>query len=185
VVIDDNAVSQMRHGIMVNGTVGTGRGVSMSAPFFILTANNQISNSSNGLYTGLTFGYDVNAGLYGSLGNVYRNNTINNVAHIGIAVDTWDSAGGQIDATVFEHNRITNAPYGFVAALKLIWTDTSFRPTPGTGTHLINTILYDNSFDRGTALPSGSIGFRADSFQTFLNRGSTWTGFATGNGGPP
>ena len=183
IIIANNDVSRMRHGIMVAATSGTARD-SVSAPHFILVANNRIAEGNNGIYTGLTFGFDTAPGVYGGIGNVFRGNTVIGMSHIGIAFDTWDTSGGSFDATVFERNRVSNVRYGFITGLKLIWTVSPFVATPVSGTRLINTLLHENHFDRGIAPPAGSIGFRSDRVQTWLNRRSSWTGFAFGNGGP-
>jgi polygalacturonase len=180
-VVAENDISRMRHGIMVAATSGT-RGDSVSAPFFVLVRDNRISEGNNGIYTGLTFGYDTDRAVTGGLGNVFRGNLITRMTHIGIAVDTWDSAGGDANAVVFERNTLADLPYGVVSGLKLIWTGTDFRPTPRSGTRLRQMVLHGNRIERGDQPLAGSIGFRSDTFQHWLDVQSAWTGFADGNG---
>jgi len=184
IVIDSNRISRMRHGLMVAATSGTADD-SVSAPFFTLAANNQIRDGNNGIYTGLTFGFDTDPGVYGGFGNVFRRNAISSMSRFGIAFDTWDTRGGRFAATAFEHNTVRDVKFGLVSGLKLIWTSGPIKPTPPAGTHLTSTILYRNVFDRGSAPAQGSVGFRTDPFQTWLNIQSQWSNFAGSQAVPP
>jgi len=175
-VIDNNQISRMRHGLMVAATSGTAQD-SVSAPFFTLVVNNRIRDGNNGIYTGLTFGFDTHPGVYGGFGNVFRRNAIASMSRFGIAFDTWDTQGGTFAASVFEHNIVRDVKFGLISGLQLIWTTGPIRPTPPSGTHLTNTILYRNVFDRGSAPVLGSVGFRTDPFQAWVNIQSRWRNF--------
>ncbi|WP_051660895.1 glycosyl hydrolase family 28-related protein [Bosea sp. 117] len=183
IVVADNDIANMRHGIMVAATSGTAED-SVSAPYFVLVTGNRIVDGNNGLYAGLTFGYDTVPPILGGIGNAFRANTIAGMSHIGIALDTWDTVGGSIHATVVEHNRLRDVRFGLASALKLIWTGLDFRPTPARGTRLAQTVLYDNSFDRGSAVAEGSFGFLSAPQQGWIGRVNLWRDFASGNGGP-
>jgi len=182
-VVDHNHISQMRHGMMTVALTST-RGLS---PYFLQYSNNVITDSNSGLYVGTTFTESGTAGVWGGLGNIYRKNTFNNLAHIGVEYDSWGYKGADYNGTVFEGNRFTNLRYGFIDAFHLLWTyDGHFIPPSLYSARKYNTILYKNVFDRGSAPLSGSVGFLTlQPKNTLLNIGSTWTGFASGNAGPP
>ena len=177
-VVAGNDISRMRHGVMVAATSGTPED-SVSAPFFTLVEGNRIRDGSNGLYTGLIFGSPTDRQVAGGVGNVFRRNDIAGMSHVGVAFDTWDTPGGDFHATVFERNRIVDTSFGVVSGLKLVWTNRDFQPTPPRGTHLRQTILHANRIERGSAPMAGSIGFRTDHFQDWLDVASEWRGFQT------
>lgn len=182
VVVDNNRISRMRHGMM---TVALDSTVGLS-PYFLQYSNNQVSRSSNGLYIGTTFADAGSKGVWGGLGNIYRKNSFVDISHVGVAFDTWDYNGSDYDGTVFEQNSFRNLPYGFVDAYKLMWThDGRFKTAPAQHSRRLNTILYRNDFDRGSAEFAASRGFvslHADN--TWLNERSTWRNFMAGNAGP-
>ncbi|MEZ2211435.1 glycosyl hydrolase family 28-related protein [Sinorhizobium sp. CB7] len=182
VVVDRNRISQMRHGMM---TVALDPAFGLS-PYFLQYSNNMVTDSNSGLYVGTTFSRSGAAGVWGGLGNIYRKNGFNNLSHIGVEYETWDFDGGDYDGTVFEWNKFTNLPYGFIDAYQLLWTYTGrFKTPPARSSLKHNTILYKNFFDRGSAFFVGSVGFRTLQPQnTWLNIDTTWTGFASGNAGP-
>ncbi|MFC3694941.1 glycosyl hydrolase family 28-related protein [Chenggangzhangella methanolivorans] len=182
VVVADNDISRMRHGVMVAATSGTKRD-SVSAPFFALVEDNRISDGWNGLYTGLTFGFDTDPVVAGGVGTVFRRNDIRRMSNIGVAFDTWDTRGGDFSATVFERNQIEQVRYGVVSGLKLIWSNGAFAPTPADGTRLRQTVLHANRID---GLGSGARGaaFRSDRFQDWIDIGGTWSGFPPGDRPP-
>ncbi|MFC7053942.1 glycosyl hydrolase family 28-related protein [Hansschlegelia quercus] len=175
-VVADNDIARMRHGIMVAATSGTPQD-SVSAPYFALVEDNRISDGNNGLYTGLTFGYPTDPAIVGGIGNVFRRNDISAMSHIGVAFDTWDTAGGGFRATVFERNRLTGVRNGIVSGLKLIWSKDAIQPTPPDGTRLTQTILHDNSIDHRPPLSGPGVAFRTDDFQDWIEIGGEWTGF--------
>jgi polygalacturonase len=181
-IVDRNHISQMRHGMMTVALAST-RGLS---PYFLQYSNNTITDSNSGLYVGTTFTGSGIAGVWGGLGNIYRKNTFNNMAHIGVEYESWGYNGADYNGTVFEGNRFTNLPYGFIDAFRLMWTyDGRFKPPPLYSSRKYNTILYKNVFDHGSAPLAGSMGFLTlQPKNTWLNIGSTWTGFASGNTGP-
>lgn len=180
VVVDHNQISRMRHAMMAYASTPADG----FAPYFNLFSNNIVRDSNSGIYVGTTFASKSEAGVFGGLGTVFRNNTFTNLAHIGVEFESWDYLGGDFDGTVIEHNLFTNLPFGFINGYHLMWTyDRNFSSGPASSrSKMINTILYDNAFDRGTAPLTGSIGFRANSDGTYLNLGNRWTGFATANG---
>ncbi|MFL1873951.1 glycosyl hydrolase family 28-related protein [Hansschlegelia beijingensis] len=175
-VVAANDIARMRHGVMVAATSGTPDD-SVSAPFFALIERNRIRDGSNGIYTGLIFGYPSDPKVAGGVGNVFRNNEIAGMSHIGLAFDTWDTPGGDFHATVFERNRLVDTPFGVASGLKLVWTDRDFQPTPPGGTQLRQTILHANRIQRGSAPEAGSVGFRTDDFQDWLEIANEWRGF--------
>jgi polygalacturonase len=181
-VVDHNRISQMRHGMMTVALDST-HGLS---PYFLQYSNNTITDSNSGLYVGTTFTDGGVAGVWGGLGNVYRNNIFNRLAHIGVEYETWNYDGGDYNGTVFEGNRFTNLPYGFIDGYRLMWTyDGRFKPPPPRSSRKYNTILYNNIFDRGAARAAGSVGFKTlQSKNTWLNINSVWSGFSSGNAGP-
>lgn len=181
-VVDHNKISQMRHGMMTVALEST----SGLSPFFLQYSNNTVTNSNSGLYVGTTFTNSGIAGVWGGLGNIYRKNTFNNLAHIGVEYESWGYNGADYNGTVFEGNRFTNLRYGFIDAFRLMWTyDGRFKAPPLYSSRKYNTVLYKNTFDRGSAPAPGSVGFKTlQPRNTWLNMGSTWTGFASGNNGP-
>ncbi|RCW77975.1 right-handed parallel beta-helix repeat-containing protein [Phyllobacterium bourgognense] len=181
-VVDRNNISQMRHGMM---TVALSSANGLS-PYFLQYSNNTVSDSNSGLYVGTTFTDSGVAGVWGGLGNVYRNNTFNRLAHIGVEFESWGYNGADYNGTVFEGNRFTNLKFGFIDAFQLMWTYTgSFKAPPLYSSRKYNTILYKNVFERGSALGPGSVGFKTlQPKNTWLNIGTTWSGFESGNKGP-
>ncbi len=181
-VVDHNRISQMRHGMMTVALAST-RGLS---PYFLQYSNNTVTDSNSGLYVGTTFTGSGTAGVWGGLGNIYRKNTFNDLAHIGVEYDTWNYDGGDYNGTVFEGNHLSGVPYGFIDAYQLMWTyDARFKGPPPRSSRKYNTVLYKNVFNRESASLSGSIGFKTlQPKNTWANIDSTWTGFASGNAGP-
>jgi hypothetical protein len=155
-------------------------------PYFLQYSNNMVSDSNSGLYVGTTFADSGIAGIWGGLGNVYRNNRFENLAHIGVEYETWAHDGSDYNGTVFERNSFKSVRYGFVDAYQLMWTyNGAFKRAPGRHSVKMNTILHENDFDRGSAVARGSIGFLTlNPSNSWLNIGSTWKGFASGNDGP-
>lgn len=180
-VVDSNTISRMRHGIMIDSVGNTDGEFSVAPTYFALVANNKISYCNNGIYTGFTFGSAFGDGVISGLCNTFRSNIITNISHIGIAIDTWDTAGADQYNIVFDRNYTANAYYGFITASKIMWTVSPFTPTPANGTHLNNMVMRYSNFTRGTAALAGSIGFKSDPFQTFVNLNSNFAGFETGN----
>ncbi|MGK6313099.1 glycosyl hydrolase family 28-related protein [Neorhizobium sp. DT-125] len=182
VVVDSNDISQMRHGMM---TVALDSTYGLS-PYFLQYSNNRVSRSNSGLYVGTTFADSGVAGIWGGLGNVYRKNSFDDIAYIGVEYETWDHDGSDYNGTVFDGNRFTNLRYGFVDGYKLMWThDGVFKAAPSSRPRRFNTILHRNHFHRGSARLEGSKGFLTmHPDNTWLNIGSTWEGFASGNAGP-
>lgn len=183
VVVDRNRISQMRHGMM---TVALDPAFGLS-PYFLQYSNNMVTDSNSGLYVGTTFARSGGAaGVWGGLGNIYRKNGFDNLSHIGVEYEAWDFDGGDYNGTVFEWNKFTNLPFGFIDAYRLLWTtDGRFKAPPARSSLKHNTILYKNFFDRGSAFFLGSVGFKTLQPQnTWLNIDTTWTGFASGNTGP-
>ncbi|WP_336510007.1 glycoside hydrolase family 28 protein [Agrobacterium tumefaciens] len=182
VVVDSNRISQMRHGMMTVALDST-RGLS---PYFLQYSNNSVTRSNSGLYVGTTFADSGVAGIWGGLGNIYRRNRFTDIAYIGVEYETWNHPGADYNGTVFDGNTFANVRYGFVDAYKLMWThDGSFKAGPAERSRRINTVLYDNHFTRGTPGPVQSAGFVTMHPQnSWVNVGSTWSGFAMGNEGP-
>lgn len=181
-VFDSNRIRQMRHGMMTMA-LGSSHGMS---PYFLQYSNNAVSDSNSGLYVGTTFSDAGVAGTWGGLGNIYRRNNFNRLAYVGIAFESWAYDGSDLNGVVFEKNRFVDLRYGLIDGFKLLWThDGVFQPQPLRSTRKINTILHRNSFERGSAPFAGSIGFRSlDPRNTWLNLGSTWSGFQKGEEGP-
>jgi len=181
-VVDQNRISQMRHGMM---TVALSSANGLS-PYFLQYSNNTVSDSNSGLYVGTTFTDSGVAGVWGGLGNIYRKNTFTRLAHIGVEFESWGYNGADYNGTVFEGNRFTNVKFGFIDAFQLMWTYSgNFKAPSLYSSRKYNTILYKNVFDRGAALGQGSVGFKTlQPKNTWLNIGSTWTGFESGNKGP-
>ncbi|WP_245273351.1 glycosyl hydrolase family 28-related protein [Phyllobacterium sp. UNC302MFCol5.2] len=181
-VVDSNRISQMRHAMMTVALTST----SGLSPYFLQYSNNTISDSNSGLYVGTTFTDAGTAGVWGGLGNIYRNNTFDRLAHIGVEYESWSYEGADYNGTVFEKNRFTNLPFGFIDGFRLMWTyNGNFKEAPPRSSRKYNTILYRNSFDRGSAPLQRSVGFKSlQPANTWLNIDSTWTGFAAGNSGP-
>lgn len=143
-----------------------------------------MTRSNSGLYVGTTFADTGVAGIWGGLGNVYRRNRFTDIAYIGVEYETWNHPGADYNGTVFDGNTVANVRYGFVDAYKLMWThDGSFKAGPAERSRRINRVLYDNHFTRGTPGPVQSAGFVTMHPQnSWVNVGSTWSGFAMGNG---
>lgn len=181
-VVDHNTISRMRHGMMTVALDST-RGL---VPYFLQYSNNVVRDSNSGLYVGTTFADSGIAGIWGGLGNIYRNNRFENLAHIGVEYETWAHDGSDYNGTVFERNSFKGVRYGFVDAYQLMWTyNGAFKRAPASHSMKINTILHENDFDRGSAQARGSVGFvTLNPSNSWLNLGSTWQGFAAGNDGP-
>ncbi len=182
-VVDSNRISRMRHGMMTVALDST-RGLS---PYFLQYSNNRVSRSNSGLYVGTTFADAGMAGIWGGLGNVYRKNLFEDIAHIGVEYETWDHNGGDYNGTVFERNRFDGVRYGFIDGYKLMWTyDGGFKAGPASArSRRINTVLHENEFVRGPAGFEGSRGFLTmHPDNSWLDMGSTWRGFSRGNNGP-
>jgi polygalacturonase len=182
VVVDNNNISQMRHAMMTVALAST----SGLSPYFLQYSNNKIRNSNSGLYVGTTFADSGKAGIWGGLGNIYRGNSFSNLAYIGVEYEGWDHQGADYNASVFDRNAFVNLPFGFIDGYKLMWThDGMFKSAPKLGSRKFNTILYKNTFDRGSAAFKSSTGYRSlYSGNTWLNAGSTWINFEFGNSGP-
>ncbi|WP_244479420.1 MULTISPECIES: glycosyl hydrolase family 28-related protein [unclassified Rhizobium] len=182
VVVDSNRISRMRHGMM---TVALGSAAGLS-PYFLQYSNNWVTDSNSGLYVGTTFAETGVPGIWGGLGNVYRKNRFENIAHIGVEYDTWDADGSDFNGTVFDRNSFAGVRYGFVDGYKLMWTpDGSFKAAPGPHPQRIGTVLHHNRFDGTGVDGDGSRGFvtmHADN--SWVDIGSTWTGFDMDNEGP-
>ena len=181
-VVDSNRISRMRHGMMTVA-LSAARGLS---PYFLQYSRNRVTDSNSGLYVGTTFADASAEGVWGGLGNIYRKNSFDRLSYIGVEFETWGYRGSDYNATVFEGNRFDNLRYGFIDAFRIMWTyDGIFKPQPPNSSGRYNTILYGNSFDRGSAPMQASAGFRTlQPKNTWLSIGTTWTGFQTGNGGP-
>jgi len=181
-VVDHNRIRQMRHAMMTVALAST-HGMS---PYFLQYSNNAVTDSNSGLYVGTTFADSGVAGIWGGLGNIYRKNTFDGLAHIGVEYESWTYDGADYNGTVFEGNSFKNLPFGFIDAYQLMWTYTAaFKEPPPRSSRKYNTILYRNSFERGSARFRRSVGFKSlQPENTWLNIGSTWTGFASGNEGP-
>jgi len=182
-VVDSNRISQMRHGMMTVALTST-MGLS---PYFLQYSNNEVTNSNSGLYVGTTFTESGVEGVWGGLGNIYRKNSFDNLAYIGVEYESWGYEGADYNGTVFEGNRFSNLPYGFIDGFRLMWTyNGAFREAAPRSSRKYNTILYRNTFLRGSAPSKRSVGFKSvQPLNTWLNIGSTWSGFASGNSGPP
>jgi hypothetical protein len=182
-VVDHNRISQMRHAMMtvaLNSTDGL-------SPYFLQYSNNTVTDSNSGLYVGTTFTDAGLAGVWGGLGNIYRDNSFERLAHIGVEFESWAHEGADYDATVFEGNRFKDLPFGFIDAYQLMWTyKRPFKAPPELSSRKVNTVLYKNSFTRGSARFAESVGFRSmEPRNTWVAVGSTWEGFAVGNEPPP
>ncbi|SES41973.1 glycosyl hydrolase family 28-related protein [Rhizobium sp. NFR03] len=182
VVVDSNRISRMRHGMM---TVALDSTLGLS-PYFLQYSNNLVVDSNSGLYVGTTFAADGVAGVWGGLGNVYRKNRFERIAYIGIEYETWDHDGSDFAGTVFDRNSFSDVRFGLVDGYKLMWThDGQFKAAPGHRPKRIDTVLYHNRFERGTPRSDGSRGFvTMHPDNSWVNVGSTWDGFETGNTGP-
>ncbi|TCL70340.1 glycosyl hydrolase family 28-related protein [Rhizobium sp. BK251] len=182
VVVDSNRISRMRHGMMTVAPLAPGG----FYPYFLQYSRNTVTDSNSGLYIGVAFSDAVASGTWGGLGNIYRKNSFENLAHIGVEYEGWDYAGADFNGTVFEGNSFTDLPYGFIDGYKLLWTyDGRFKIPPPYSSKKINTVLYRNTFERGSAPLAGSIGFRTrQPANSWLDVDTSWSGFATGNDGP-
>jgi polygalacturonase len=182
VVVDSNRISRMRHGMM---TVALDSASGLS-PYFLQYSNNLVINSNSGLYVGTTFAERGIPAVWGGLGNVYRKNRFEQITHIGIEYDTWDQYGSDFDGTVFDSNSFVDVRFGFVDGYKLMWThDGTFKAAPGPHSKRLRTVLYHNRFDGGSAGGIGSRGFvTMHPGNSWVNIGSTWKRFETGNLGP-
>ncbi|CAD7044457.1 polygalacturonase [Pseudorhizobium endolithicum] len=183
VVVDSNRISHMRHGMMTVALAST----SGLSPYFLQYSRNSVSQSNSGLYVGTTFADSGSPGIWGGLGNIYRRNRFEDLAYIGVQFETWDHHGADFNGTVFEHNVFHGLPYGFIDAYKLMWTyDGQFKAGPGERSRKFNTVLYRNHFENKSAGGEMSIGFQSmHSDNSWVNIGSTWKGFRSGNAGPP
>jgi polygalacturonase len=146
IVIAENQVSKMRRGIMLAATSGTAAD-GVSAPAFALITRNEVRGGYDGLYTGLAFGFDTDASAYGGFGNVFRRNLVEDMTRVGIALDAWNSKGGAMAVTSFEHNVVRNVQWSLVAALKMILGRETLLPVSSRATPYVGTVLYRNRLD--------------------------------------
>lgn len=170
IVVDGNIMTRMRGGVEL-WALGHG---ALNPVFFNLVVNNQISESYDGLVAYTKYLKTEKEGAVGHLGNVFRNNHGDRLAHAGINVVTWQGyEAGAYAMEVFERNRFTDA-YGGV----MVETDpqaediASGQPTPIAG-----MIFRDNDFARGSAPYTGSRGRVWPGTATVIDTGNTFKGF--------
>jgi hypothetical protein len=172
-ICDNNTITQMRGGLYFGASEGTSLG---GGCYFNYCTNNII----NSCYEGIGVGFTAPLAEIEFLGNVFRNNVISDITTDG----AYEGTPGAVtfpsfDLTLFEHNTFNNLPYGFDCAGNRAFALLG-PPNSNQDALTINTLLYKNAFNLGTAAYAGSFGinFGTNTLSPALN-GNTWTGFAT------
>lgn len=170
IVVDGNVMTHMRGGIEL-WALGHG---ALNPVFFNLVVNNEIDDSYDGLVAYTKYLKKEKAGAIGHLGNVFRNNRGDRLAHAGVNVVTWQGyEAGAYSMEVFEGNRFADAHGGVMVGsdpqAKAIGLD---PPTPITG-----IVLYRNDFARGSAPYTGSRGRIWPGRATLIDAENSWKGF--------
>jgi hypothetical protein len=177
-IADRNSITHMRSALYVAAVQDSVSLQNRIHPcFFQLYCNNVIKSCYQGIHAacGSPGSTTLDPGV-GFVGTIFRNNLLADIATAGIAAGTAQADGSAAlgfpqDMTLFEHNLLLNLPAGLDFA-----TDGPSR--------VKNTIVYKNTFARGTAPLAGSFG--ANIAATTLNSvfvQNTWTGFETTNKG--
>jgi hypothetical protein len=169
-----NTITDVRYGISSWTLANDGQ--PLWPTYFNLYVDNYIDNCIEGLQA-VGYGYSSMGDLgTGYLGNVFRGNTVNNASYD--SVNSWGglaialqeinpaSSGYSWGYTVFEHNGGANMKGAIGVNQSGRWLD--------------STVNYKNSFDRGTAPLTGSVGvdFGSANRNPAL-RENTWSNFAT------
>jgi polygalacturonase len=166
-VFDDNSASQM----------GTGIAHWLPGDNFVFLGPTYHNVYQNNSFTNMRVG----VGLYGrqlwdqvsqigSIGTIIRSNTFTNIANLGVYMEANGKMGSNFHMTVLEHNAFSNNPTDFFAV--------------GKGEDMSNTVLYDNTFTRGTAAYDSSIGFYAPATSTWYSLGNRVEGYSRNNSAP-
>ena len=180
-IAEANTITAMRSAIYLAGLAQYSPSpVTTTCPCdFHYYANNVIQKCSRGIFCFAEFPVDKNgvplvAGpRLGFLGNTFRRNNWSDLIACGIGFD-GSTTGWPVDLAVFEHNTFTNLSQGI-----------NFR-SEGHDAEAVNTVLYKNAFDRGTAPFLASFGaYFLPSTVAPVLRENTWTGFQTTYAGTP
>ncbi|GEO03937.1 hypothetical protein AAE02nite_16010 [Adhaeribacter aerolatus] len=144
VIADNNIMNDLRQGIANWSTQHT---TGMDPNYFNLFTNNTMRNVRWGMYNEVGR-FSRNEGTF-MLGITYRNNTVESAVVSGF-YNSLPQASGVLNASVYEHNAINNAPQGLI--------------TGQVG--LANLLFYKNNFNGvSKALPVGTkMAFRENSY---------------------
>lgn len=178
-VIDGNVITRMRGGIELWSMGDDKSKPTINATVFNLIVNNQVTDSYDGLVTYTMYLGGEAPGTIGLFGNVFRRNSGSRLTHAAIRMVTWPGySGGAQSTNVFEHNRFDTIGAGLLSGP--MGPRRRARDAV-TQTALVDTILYDNLFDRGGASTSAPATARAMVPQpgtTWINLNNRWIGFA-------
>jgi polygalacturonase len=180
-IVANNTVSAVRRDIGVWAIPNT---VGIAPSYFNLVTNNTMSGAYDGLY--LEFGYGgFFAGSVGQFGNTYRYNSLSNIMEDGVVMglrvpcgDTFP-VGGDFEHEVLEHNSITNGPQ---VEQQGVYMDPSTGFTEvhyNAGLEFLSTVLYKNTFNRGSGPLQGSMAFNVpnDGVETFFRASDQWLNY--------
>ena len=179
-IVANNSVSNVRRDIGV-WALNANAGVAPS--YFNLVTNNTMSGAYDGFY--LIYDSGGFAGSVGQFGNTYRYNSLSNVMEDGVLMGNRAPCGvsetveGEFEYQVLEHNTLTNGPQ---VEQQNVYMDPSTGFTEvhsNTGLQFLNTVLYKNTFNRGSGPFLGSTAFRVpnDGVETFFRASDDWLNY--------
>lgn len=166
VIIDGNLITNMRGGIEF---WATGNVVpEIDAVYFNYAINNVIRDSYDAFADYTMYFTAAAPNTVGHIGNLRRGNRGTRLTNAGISIRTWDNhTGGAFKLNVFEQNRFQDTRHGLIAGNLYVRTQTPLE----------KTILSRNTFVRGNAPYSGSVGLMAPDAATWVILNSSWQGF--------
>lgn len=172
-LVDSNVVTHMRHGIVDTGMRDLrdpDHWPAIAPNYFNYYANNDISDSYEGVFHSGGANSDSSFPGTASFGTVYRSNRFSNLSHTGVRlpVKVYKGVTGVpvLDMVVFEGNSFNNLPRAIDAS------DDFPAATPNM---LKNPVFDRNQFATGSATAGSGIVFGAN--QEFGFSRNTWTGF--------
>lgn len=169
-IADSNTITNMYAGFCCVALEQTSPVTSIGPCFFHLYANNTIRACYEGIDNRCGIPDRTNDVGLGFLGNVFRKNRVTDIALVGVRewTGTPSTPGTPYDMNLFEHNSFENLATGF---------DGDFGKVSARAK---NTILYDNTFDRGTAKLVGSVGANFGASANWANMvANAWRNFET------
>jgi hypothetical protein len=170
--VDSNTFQRTRTGI-ASVSIAPQPGADFQPCYFHLYANNNLQSNRWGA-TASVAGYTITGTDPGVavLGFVYRGNNVTDSVKGSFAITsgTWFGVGKPVDMVVYEHNTGLNTPVGIDSA------DISNK--------LQSLVVYGNTFDRGSAVQTGSMGISFANGQYPVLRNNSWVGFQSTYWGP-
>lgn len=168
VVVDSNTISNVRTAICSASIDFEGN---TEPSYWNIFENNSITNA---IY-GFTIGNDGTGGEVGALGVIARDNQITGaIAGAFLVYNNYDAKRNDFFATI-EDNTASNIP------VALLITIENYAPTDTAG--MANILLDGNTFDLGTASPSGAYGIDADEITSVVSQSNDFENYPQLDGG--